>query len=130
METNWKDILDQSIRDVEELRKNLALTEDEAQQMGRIIQRYPLCVNPYYLSLIDRDDPNDPIRKMCIPDIHEFSEGGQADTSGEADNTVLQGMQHKYRQTALILSTNQCAMYCRHCFRKRMVGASSDEVAR
>ena len=42
METNWKDILDQSIRDVEELRKNLALTEDEAQQMGRIIQRYPL----------------------------------------------------------------------------------------
>ena len=82
METNWKDILDQSIRDVEELRKNLALTEDEAQQMGRIIQRYPLCVNPYYLSLIDRDDPNDPIRKMCIPDIHEFSEGGQADTSG------------------------------------------------
>ena len=98
--------------------------------MGRIIQRYPLCVNPYYLSLIDRDDPNDPIRKMCIPDIHEFSEGGQADTSGEADNTVIQGMQHKYRQTALILSTNQCAMYCRHCFRKRMVGASSDEVAR
>lgn len=130
METNWKDILDHSIRDVDELRKNLALTEAEAQQMGRIIQRYPLCVNPYYLSLIDRDDPNDPIRKMCIPDIHEFSEGGQADTSGEADNTVIQGMQHKYRQTALILSTNQCAMYCRHCFRKRMVGASSDEVAR
>ena len=115
---------------MDELRKNLALTEAEAQQMGRIIQRYPLCVNPYYLSLIDRDDPNDPIRKMCIPDIHEFSEGGQADTSGEADNTVIQGMQHKYRQTALILSTNQCAMYCRHCFRKRMVGASSDEVAR
>lgn len=130
METNWKDILDHSIRDVDELRKNLALTGAEAQQMGRIIQRYPLCVNPYYLSLIDRDDPNDPIRKMCIPDIHEFSEGGQADTSGEADNTVIQGMQHKYRQTALILSTNQCAMYCRHCFRKRMVGASSDEVAR
>ena len=130
METNWKDILDHSIRDVDELRKNLALTDEEAQRMSKIIQRYPLCVNPYYLSLIDRDDPNDPIRKMCIPDIHEFSEGGQADTSGEADNTVIQGMQHKYRQTALILSTNQCAMYCRHCFRKRMVGASSDEVAR
>ena len=130
MAANWKDMLAHSIRDVDELRKCLELNEEEAGQMDRIIERYPLCVNPYYLSLIDREDPNDPIRKMCIPDIHEFSEGGHADTSGEADNTVIQGMQHKYRQTALILSTNQCAMYCRHCFRKRMVGASSDEVAR
>ena len=130
MEENWKDMLKNSIRDVEQLRKVLALSEEEARQMGEIIERYPLCVNSYYLSLIDKDDPKDPIRKMCIPDIHEFSEGGQADTSGEADNTVVQGMQHKYAQTALILSTNQCAMYCRHCFRKRMVGASSDEVAR
>lgn len=129
-DTSWKRILDCSIRDVEQLRKFLELSDEEAKQMERIIQRYPLCVNPYYLGLIDKGDPRDPIRKMCVPDIHEFSEGGQADTSGEADNTVVQGMQHKYRQTALILSTNQCAMYCRHCFRKRMVGASSDEVAR
>ena len=48
---------------------------------------------------------------------------------GEHDNTVVQGMQHKYRQTVMILSTNQCAMYCRHCFRKRLVGLSSAEVA-
>ena len=130
MELNWKDTLNQSIRDVDGLRKCMAMSEAEAAQMAEIIEKYPLCVNPYYLSLINKDDPADPIRKMCIPDIHEFSEGGQADTSGEADNTVIQGMQHKYKQTALILSTNQCAMYCRHCFRKRMVGASSEEVAK
>lgn len=129
MEMNWKDILNQSIRDVEGLQKCLKMNEREAGKMNEIIERYPLCVNPYYMSLVNREDPNDPIRKMCIPDIHEFSKGGQADTSGEAENTVIQGMQHKYKQTALILSTNQCAMYCRHCFRKRMVGASSDEVA-
>lgn len=130
MEMNWKDILNQSIRDMDGLQKYLAVSEAESAQMGEIIEKYPLCVNPYYLSLINKDDPSDPIRKMCIPDVHEFTEGGQADTSGEADNTVIQGMQHKYRQTALILSTNQCAMYCRHCFRKRMVGASSEEVAK
>lgn len=129
METNWKEMLNHSIRDVEGLQKFLTLSEEERMQMGEIIDKYPLCVNPYYLSLIDKNDPHDPIRKMCIPDINEFSEGGQTDTSGEADNTVIQGMQHKYKQTALILSTNQCAMYCRHCFRKRMVGASSDEIA-
>lgn len=59
----------------------------------------------------------------------EFSPGGEEDTSGEAENTVIPGMQHKYRQTALILSTNQCAMYCRHCFRKRLVGSSETEIA-
>ncbi len=130
MKENWKDLLADSIRSVDTLQKAINLSENEAAQLEKIIEKYPLCVNPYYLSLVNRDDPQDPIRKMCIPDLHEFSEGGQEDTSGEADNTVIQGMQHKYRQTALILSTNQCAMYCRHCFRKRMVGASSEEIAR
>lgn len=129
MTQSWNEIYEHSIRNTEELKTVFPLGEEEEKQIANIIDRYPLCVNPYYLSLIDRDDPDDPIRKMCIPDVKEFSLGGQADTSGEADNTVICGMQHKYRQTALILSTNQCAMYCRHCFRKRMVGASSDEVA-
>lgn len=129
MDINWKNLLQNSIRDVEGLQKVLPMEDCEAAQMGMIIEKYPLCINPYYMGLVNKDDPNDPIRKMCVPDIHEFSEGGQADTSCEAENTVIQGMQHKYRQTALILSTNQCAMYCRHCFRKRMVGASSDEIA-
>jgi len=130
MGATWQDLLYSSVRSVEEVRKFLPLSDEEAEQMDKIIQRYPLCVTHYYLTLINQDDPDDPIRKMCIPDVYEFSEGGQTDTSGETENTVIQGMQHKYKQTALILSTNQCAMYCRHCFRKRMVGTSSDEVAR
>ena len=129
MEVTWRKLLQESIRDVEGLRKVLPMNDEETEQMTRIIEKYPLCINPYYLGLINREDPKDPIRKMCVPDIHEFSEGGLKDTSGEAQNTVIQGMQHKYKQTVLILSTNQCAMYCRHCFRKRMVGASSDEIA-
>ena len=130
MVETWKDLLSRSVRDVNGLRTVLNLSKEDAVQLEKITEKYPLCVNPYYLSLIDWDDPSDPIRKMCIPNIYEFSEGGKTDTSGEADNTVIQGMQHKYRQTALILSTNQCAMYCRHCFRKRMVGASAEEIAK
>lgn len=130
METNWKEILRQSIRSADEIQSVLSLSDEQTALLADIIRRYPMCVNPYYLSLIRKEDPDDPIRKMCVPDPREFSAGGSSDTSGEADNTVLQGMQHKYRQTALILSTNQCAMYCRHCFRKRMVGASSQEIAR
>jgi len=129
MGKKWQTLLADSIRDAEGIKAVLGLTDQETESMAEIIERYPICVNSYYLGLIDKNDPDDPVRKMCIPDIYESSEGGTADTSGESDNTVIQGLQHKYRQTALMLSTNQCAMYCRHCFRKRMVGSSSDEIA-
>ncbi|MDO4938351.1 MAG: KamA family radical SAM protein [Lachnospiraceae bacterium] len=128
--TKWKELLQNSIRDAASLKKVLDLTEEEVKSIQAIADDYPMCVNPYYLSLIDPKDPDDAIRRMSIPDAIEFTSGGSADTSGESGNTVIRGMQHKYRQTALILSTNQCAMYCRHCFRKRMAGkAGQDETA-
>lgn len=83
-----------------------------------------MAVLEYYFSLIDPKDPDDPIRKMCIPSGEEMDGAGEWDTSGESDNTVAVGLQHKYSQTVLILSTNHGAMYCRHCFSKRMVGAT------
>lgn len=113
----------------ETIQEYLHLSDREAKMIDRIAEEYPMCTNSYYLGLINPDDPDDPIRKMSIPSSWETSEGGQADTSGESSNTVVPGMQHKYAQTALILSTSKCAMYCRHCFRKRMVGQHDDEIA-
>jgi KamA family protein len=81
-----------------------------------------------YIDLIDRHDPNDPIRKMVVPAIEELNLAGEYDTSGEGENTKLPGLQHKYSQTALILATNRCATYCRYCFRKRMVGLPTNEI--
>ena len=125
----WKELLSGGFRSGDDLKKALKLTEQEAEQINKIHELYPVYVNDYYLSLIDPDDPEDPIRKMSVPSGWELSEGGHPDTSGEVSNTILPGMQHKYSETALILSTSQCAMYCRHCFRKRMVGLSDDEIA-
>ena len=122
-------LLSECIRDVDQLSKYLNLNPDDANRIREISERYPFCVPPYYLGLIDPDDPDDPIRRICIPGPQELSGTGMEDTSGEGDNTVIRGMQHKYRQTALILTTNQCSMYCRFCFRKRMVGYSEDETA-
>ena len=107
----------------------LGLNEADSAQMARILAQFPMSVPRYYLSLINWDDENDPIRKMCIPSVRETDLSGSIDTSGEASNTVVVGMQHKYHATALILSTNRCAMYCRHCFRKRLVGLSDAEIA-
>lgn len=121
--------LKKNLKSVEHLQQYLNLSEKEKQKLGEILERFPLSITPYYLSLIDFEDENDPIRKMAIPSIKEADFSGSLDTSGEAKNTIIAGMQHKYEQAVLILSTNQCAMYCRHCFRKRLVGFSDEEVA-
>ena len=125
----WQQMLRESHRDIREMRDYLRLTDSEARDLQAVADVYPVCVPDYYLGLVDPADPDDPIRKMCIPATIESSANGSADTSGEGENTVIPGMQHKYRQTVLILSTDRCAMYCRHCFRKRMVGLNSGEVA-
>lgn len=125
---SWQEEIRGSIANVEQLRKTLPMTDAEADSMRRVIETYPMAVTPYYLSLIDKDDPDDPIRRMCVPAPEECGDIGRADTSGEGQNTKAVGLQHKYDQTALVLSTNVCAMYCRHCFRKRMVGLSAEEI--
>ncbi len=113
---------------IEQLKNYVDLSSKEERRLKQIVSSHPMRVTPYYLSLIDWSDPDDPIRKMAIPSMEEFSLHGSYDTSGEAENTKLRGLQHKYRETALILATNQCATYCRHCFRKRLVGLPSHEI--
>lgn len=126
---DWREILQHNYQNGSDVEEFLRLSKEEVRIINRISEEYPMFTNEYYLSLIDPEDPDDPIRKMSIPSAWELEKGGEADTSGESGNTVLPGMQHKYAQTALILSTSKCSMYCRHCFRKRMVGLTDDEIA-
>lgn len=118
------------VRTLEDLEAFIRYDESERETITQILERSPMAVPPYYLSLIDFDDPDDPIRKLAIPSLLETDPSGSLDTSGEADNTVVTGLQHKYRETAMMLSTNECAMYCRHCFRKRLVGLPDEGIAR
>lgn len=125
---SWKSELRENITQIKALPSTLNFSEVERKEMEKIARVFPISTTPYYLSLIKSDDPDDPIRKMVLPTVSEADVEGDFDTSGEADNTVLPGVQHKYKKTVLILSTNQCAMYCRHCFRKRLVGVQTDET--
>ncbi len=104
------------------------MTAVEEKILRRVVDIHPMSISRYYLSLIDKNDPDDPIRKMAVPSEEELNVEGSYDTSGEQENTKLHGLQHKYPKTALLLACNVCAMYCRHCFRKRMVGLSNEEI--
>lgn len=118
------------ISTAEQLCKAMGYPQEDVERFNKITEHFPMLITPYYLSLIDKNDPDDPIARMCIPSEAELDLSGSLDTSGEIANTKLEGVQHKYTQTALILSTNVCATYCRYCFRKRLVGISEDELAR
>ncbi|MHC3129222.1 MAG: KamA family radical SAM protein [Candidatus Bathyarchaeota archaeon] len=120
--------MENSICTIEQLKDFIDLSSKEEKKLKQITQNHPMRVTPYYMSLIDWNDPYDPIRKMAIPSMEEFNLQGSYDTSGEAENTKMSGLQYKYQETALILATNKCAMYCRHCFRKRLVGLQTKEI--
>jgi len=122
--------LEDIIGSVEQVAHKLGLAPDETEQLKQVTQIHPMRVSPYYLSLINWNDPDDPIRKMAVPSREELNLDGVYDTSGEAENTKMPGLQHKYAETALILSTNRCAVYCRHCFRKRLVGLPTEEIVK
>jgi KamA family protein len=125
---SWKSQLENSVSTIDELVSFIDVDDDEIATLKGICQEHPLRIPRYYLSLIDREDMSDPIRRIAVPLSHESYLEGSFDTSGEDKNTVFQGLQHKYQQTVVILATNECAMYCRHCFRKRLVGVDTDET--
>jgi KamA family protein len=124
----WEKQLKESVCTIQEASAAIGIPTREARRLMHVVERHPMCVPPYYLSLIDPQDPDDPVRAMSVPSVDELNLMGSYDTSGEKDNTKMPGLQHKYPQTALILSTNRCAMYCRHCFRKRLVGLPNHEL--
>lgn len=96
------------------------LSEEERKKLKPITEKFVFRVNDYYLGLIDWNDPNDPIRKLVIPNEKELSEYGRWDASDEDTNYVVPGCQHKYSTTALLICSEVCGAYCRYCFRKRL----------
>ncbi len=118
---DWKWHFRNRITTVDRLAQFIPLSFEEQAQIKLVTRRYPLSVTPYYLSLINPDDPNDPIRKQAIPSVLEMtmSTMGQEDPLAEKENSVVPGLVHRYPDRALMVLTDICPMLCRHCTRKR-----------
>jgi KamA family protein len=96
------------------------LNKQEIADLETVTDKFSFRCNDYYLSLIDWDDPSDPIRRIVIPHVQELDEWGRLDPSDEQAYTVIPGLEHKYHSTALFLVSNVCDGICRYCFRKRV----------
>lgn len=107
-------------RYITDIRKIEAIPEKEREKLAPITDKFVFRVNDYYLSLINWDDPDDPIRRLVIPNERELDEYGRWDASEEHLNYAAPGCQHKYATTALLLVAEVCGAYCRFCFRKRL----------
>jgi lysine 2,3-aminomutase len=102
----------------------------ERAHLARVAERYVFRVNDYYLSLIDWNDPRDPIRQLVVPREEELRDFGNLDPIGERATAVGRGLQHKYRDTVVIVCSDTCGAYCRYCCRKRLFMEGNDETAR
>lgn len=99
-----------------------------------MVDNHPMNIPRYYLSLIDEENfENDPIRKLALPSEDELVISGSTgettqDPYGDDKHNKGNGILHKYPYSALIVATDYCSMYCRHCFRKAIVGLPNDKT--
>ena len=103
------------------------LSSEEKKVASKVSERFVFRTTDYYLNLIDWSNPSDPLRRIAIPFSEELQTWGYIDPSKEHLYTVVPGLEHKYKDTALFLVTDICFGYCRFCFRKRLFMKDHDE---
>lgn len=126
----WRDYkwqLYHSIRTIEDFKKftGINFNKKERKELEKTIEKFPLSITPYYASLIGTTNfRNDPIFKQAFPDPAELvvSKYDMEDPLHEDKDSPIKGITHRYPDRVLFLISNSCAMYCRHCTRKRKVG--------
>jgi lysine 2,3-aminomutase len=117
---DWKWQQSNSIRSIRQLRGLLPFTLDEIEAIGALEADYKIAIPPYYFSLINPHDPEDPIRLQSVPSPLEAEGGFELNDPLEEDkDSPVNGLTHRYPDRVLMLTTPNCTMYCRYCTRKR-----------
>ncbi|NLN83153.1 MAG: lysine 2,3-aminomutase [Firmicutes bacterium] len=120
------------IETVEQLKEYLNLTEDEEEGIKQCLGHLRMAITPYYLSLIDENNPKCPVRRQAVPSLMELiqSPADLLDPLSEDEDAPVFGLTHRYPDRVLLLVTDQCSMYCRHCTRRRFAGQSDQPMAK
>ena len=128
---DWRWQLSNRINTPEEFERVIPLTESERKALSAA-HLFRVDITPYFISLIDPDDPNDPIRKQVVPTEIEMTPftAMMEDSLAEDRHSPVPGLVHRYPDRVLMLVTTQCASYCRYCTRSRIVGDPSETFSR
>ncbi len=121
---DWTWQVQNRIETLEDLKKYISLTPAEEEGVKQTLKTLRMAITPYYLSLINPDDPHDPVRRQAIPmglETHR-SAADLLDPLHEDSDSPVPGLTHRYPDRVLLLITDQCSMYCRHCTRRRFAG--------
>ncbi|MFC1703655.1 KamA family radical SAM protein [Candidatus Omnitrophota bacterium] len=128
---DWHWQVKNRLRNKDVISKIIKLSQEEEEGIKKSNGRLPMAFTPYWSSLMDPEDPACPIRRQAIPVKDEFvtSDCEMTDPCGEDKDSPAPGLVHRYPDRVLFLATEQCAMYCRHCTRRRMVGEKKHPTA-
>ncbi|MEI6349384.1 MAG: lysine 2,3-aminomutase [Bacteroidota bacterium] len=126
---DWKWQIKNRVETLEQLKKFIDLTPAEEDGVKESLKTLRMAITPYYLSLINTEDKNCPIRKQAIPTGAETyqSDADLLDPLHEDEDSPVAGLTHRYPDRVLFLITDMCSMYCRHCTRRRFAGQNDCE---
>ena len=128
---DWKWQVKNRIETLEDLKKYVSLTPEEEEGVKKTLQTLRMAITPYYVSLIDPNNPDCPVRKQAVPTGKETyqSPADLLDPLHEDEDSPVPGLTHRYPDRVLLLITDMCSMYCRHCTRRRFAGQKDGESA-
>ncbi|HBG22662.1 MAG TPA: lysine 2,3-aminomutase [Peptococcaceae bacterium] len=127
---NWHWQVNNRITTIEELKKIINIPPENELGIKKAIDSFPMAITPYYASMMDKDNPQCPIRRQAIPSVEELKTNDYdlEDPLDEDQDSPVPGLTHRYPDRVLLLVTNECSMYCRHCTRKRKVGEENVRI--
>jgi len=127
---DWRWQLRHRITTFEQMKEIVDLTPEEREGIKHSKGRLALAVTPYFASLMDPANANCPIRRQAIPRMEEchLSKHDMVDPCGEDKDSPVPGLVHRYPDRVLLLVTDQCAVYCRYCTRRRLVGSNERSI--
>ena len=129
---DWRWQVRNRITTLDQLKQVIDLSNEEAAGVEECLQSFRMAITPYYASLIDPEDRNCPVRKQAVPAALELHRSGSdmTDPLHEDVDSPVPGLTHRYPDRVLLLVTDQCSMYCRHCTRRRMAGVTDKASTR
>lgn len=124
-EEQWNDYkwqLNNRFDRIEDISDIIGLSEEETEKISQVARKYRFGISPYYLSVIDPDNPSCGVKRQAIPSFDELNDLGELDPMDEAGWTPEELITRRYPDRLIIKVTNICGMYCRFCQRRRLIG--------